>query len=404
MSFGRGLEVIQALIGVQNLNRVFSPVVAYHSPAVDAVGYVEELLFKIVEVPYGVGNPEYEIDISSLLLKIDGNIWISNGYPNSYYCSIALREIGSASKIDLVIYPNEDLGQGLHEVFLAVRDENASLLEYSFSFTQSGFYGVVEDEQNLAEVNLGPRCWDFKLNQVCPHRIVNELCFVDGDMQTVRLNRNVVSKSELKVLVNGGEVQEGEDFVLQIDELSVQPMQKHKLVFFKSFKSESDMVEVTYVTDVSTCPRCHALGYVDDFVVESSGVPRKIQGMEKLVQEAMKILTTSLRSNFYYGWYGTTLVESVGEKSSTLTSVKETQIKIQVSDAMKVLRDMQFQTRNMLRLRDDELLNRVLSVNVETSEADPTAFFVLIEVETRSGMVSELRLGVNNYTFYPRVV
>ena len=209
---------------------------------------------------------------------------------------------------------------------------------------------------------------------------------------TVRLDRSIASQAELQVRINGRLVDPSaaNGFSVQLDELSVHPFQKHKLVFQKSFRSETDLVEVTYVTNQNTCPRCHTLGYLDDLKVYPNMVPKKVSGVEKLIQESMKIVTTSLASNFYYEWYGTNIVSYVGEKASTITRVKEIAIKTQVSDALKVLKDLQIQTRHMLRLQDDEMLDKVTSVYVESSDADPTAFFVNIEAETRAGAVFEI--------------
>jgi len=390
---GRRLERLSVNLGVVEATDYLAPVVAFYTPKSGEVTYIEEFIFKIFELPH---DSPAELNLGSILFMVDGRTWVSKGLPNPNYCSIAASYTGSKGRVNFFVYPNEDLAHGEHEVLLQIEDSNGNRLSHEYSFQQDAThykYGYMGDEETDLQVKkLGARCWDFKLSQSCTHRLVQELHFVDGDLLTVRLDRSIASQAELEVRVNGRLVAPAavNGFTVQLDELSVHPFQKHKLVFKKSFRSETDLVEVTYVTNQNTCPRCHTLGYLDDLKVEPNMSPQKVSGVEKLIQESMKIVTTSLSSNFYYEWYGTHIVDFVGEKSSTITRVKEVAIKTQVSDALKVLRDLQIQTRHMLNLQDDEMLDRVTSVYVESTDADPTAFFVNIEAETLAGAVFEV--------------
>lgn len=167
------------------------------------------------------------------------------------------------------------------------------------------------------------------------------------------------------------------------------------VVFDTPLRSESDFVELSYVTVREECRRCGGSGFENDWRFDMSGHQVEIRDEDLLIQELQKAFYTIRGSNPFHSAYGTGLLEAIGKK---LTVGGFTQNLI-VSDIHQ-----QFNRWQTLKKQQEEAVGqpvtdkefplRLLSVNLQQSAADPTVIFVDITVQNRSNEPIQLTKGL----------
>lgn len=365
----------------------YAPIIIRQDPSEGEVGFFEQLFFLIADPP---DQPNAGLDPSTLSVYVDGRLWITAGAVNTTFARSSLSLSDNSRRMRLALYPVDALADGNHAVRILISDVSGNTLDYTFNFTQL-FTAIFDDVDQNVELNdsfISRPVWDFKLiANDCPHVLPKELHFVDGDMETIRLGRPIASKNSVQLFLNGEKINSNDrlrGWRIVEDELSVQPFIKSKIVFNRSLQSPTDLVEVTYTTFQVTCPRCHSLGVLDDYLLDNFFDPVRVILSEKLVQEMLKIVLTDLESNFRYDWYGTGLVASLGQKISNRRQ-RASRIRIEILDALENLRRIQQRIKDVYDLRDIEILDRVIRVDVNPFPTDPTGFDVEVEAVTLSG-------------------
>jgi len=232
---------------------------------------------------------------------------------------------------------------------------------------------------------------DWRFEKVCDHRIVAEPAALDDDLKTIRFPRPIASKIVF-LRVNGVDVPDGHPrwgFQIFDDELSVPNRRKRKLVINTPSKALDDIIDITYFTYVSFCPKCHALRLHDDFEWEG-GQPILVGDSIKLTQEVKKGVITILGSNPFHTWIGTRIVDRIGEKVVDVRAVKAAildEITVFLEN-YKSVQSKQIQSQQAVTPR--EVFLRVIELKVEpTDPVVPIVFDVLLRFQDATGEVNQ---------------
>lgn len=120
-----------------------------------------------------------------------------------------------------------------------------------------------------------------------------------------------------------------------------------------------------------------------DIAIGSDGDISKIEDIEKLVQDILKMLMTPLGSNVFFPWYGSTLTNSqIGQVFDEV--FRKTAIEQQIRSNLETLQRMQKQQMaDGQKVTPGELLAAIQSVQVNRNVVDPTYFTVAVNVLTK---------------------
>ena len=167
------------------------------------------------------------------------------------------------------------------------------------------------------------------------------------------------------------------------------------IVFDTPLRSTGDVVEITYATLQQDCRRCGGVGVENDWRYTKTGDVIEVRDEALLIQEILKLLYTEAGSNPFHSWYGTSLLDQIGQKLGVGTLVQN----IIVSDIYRAFGRWQSIKRQQeiaigQFVSDSEYPFRLLSVNVQQSSSDPTVFFVSMTVQNRSGQPILIDRGV----------
>ena len=243
--------------------------------------------------------------------------------------------------------------------------------------------------------------FDLKLQTLCDHRVSREEYFVDpGDLTTLRSKKfpemrieRPIANPKVELRRNGWIIPQSHPkfgYTLPYDPNSVEPNRRKMLLFNIPVKSLTDEYELSYYTFAANCRKCNGLRIVDDITFGGTGKVNKVEQEDKLIQDLLKIVITSLKSNPFYEWYGTSLVSLIGSKIVNSTQL-ETRITKEVTTAILNLKQMQ---KNQIAYQDKkidprELILRPIAVSTRQNPNDPTYFEVRAVVQTVAGNTVE---------------
>jgi hypothetical protein len=157
------------------------------------------------------------------------------------------------------------------------------------------------------------------------------------------------------------------------------------IVFDRPLRAFGDFVQLTYTTVQQDCRRCGGLGIENDWRYTKNGNVIEVRDEALLIQEMLKLFFTDEGSNPFHSWYGTRLVDQIGQKVGIGSLVQN----LIVSDIYRAFGRWQSIKRQQevaigQMVSDEEYPFRLLGVNVERSQQDPTVFFVSVTVQNRS--------------------
>jgi phage baseplate assembly protein W len=167
------------------------------------------------------------------------------------------------------------------------------------------------------------------------------------------------------------------------------------VVFDEPLQGFSDWVELDYTTVRQECRRCGGLGVENDWRYSKSGDVVTVQDEALLIQEIQKILYTLVGSNPFHTWYGSSLIDAVGNKISS-TGVVQNLINSEVIRAFRkwqAIKNKQEQEVGQY-VSDEEYPFQLLGVQVTQSQADPTVVLVSITLQNRSSKPIQILRGV----------
>lgn len=126
------------------------------------------------------------------------------------------------------------------------------------------------------------------------------------------------------------------------------------------------------------------LKIIDGDLSISNGDVETVTGSDKLIQDLLKIATTTIGSNPYSPWYGSliskTLIGSYLD-DRIIVSAAQSQLQLAIS-TLQTLQTKQLETRQPMRL--SEQIANILDILVQRSSLDPRLFEVKIKILTRS--------------------
>jgi hypothetical protein len=167
------------------------------------------------------------------------------------------------------------------------------------------------------------------------------------------------------------------------------------IVFDEPLRSDSDFVEISYVTIREECRRCGGVGLEHDWRYDLKGEIILARDEALLIQELQKDFYTILGSNPFHTWYGTQLIEVIGKKmvAGGLAQNLITADLYQAFNRWQSIKRQQEENVGQF-VTDSEFPFRLLSVVLEQSTEDPTVVFVSITVQNRSNKPIELTRGL----------
>lgn len=193
--------------------------------------------------------------------------------------------------------------------------------------------------------------------------------------------------------LRGVDVVPGWTLISDPNTLSDRP--RRLIVFDEPLRGLNDFVEVDYTTERNECRRCGGTGMENDWRYAVNGEVIRVIDEALLIQEIQKLFYTLMGSNRFHDWYGTSLLETVGQKLTPNNFVQN----IIVSDIYQAFRRWQSvkhqqETSVGQAVSDREYPFALTSVNLQQSTKDPTVVFVKVEIQNRSGDPINLERGL----------
>lgn len=229
---------------------------------------------------------------------------------------------------------------------------------------------------------------DIKLQNLCDHQVVGELLSLDDDRRTLRLLSPLSSTSSL-YLSRNEEVLPQAGYSISYETRNTLGI-PYAVLHLTSYEMTEDAVyEASYVTIPDLCPKCYGTQYIDDICLDHSGNPLTVEDTALLAQSVEKIAITRVGSNKYHPWFGSGLGALVGGGTKvTDNAMLLSDVKSALADALRSLLDAQTHHMNVnTNVSSHEVLGRVLSIDVQFSEDDPSIVLAGVSYESRSGKV-----------------
>lgn len=191
----------------------------------------------------------------------------------------------------------------------------------------------------------------------------------------------------------GRQAAPGWSLVRDTSSLDIRP--RRFIVFDEPLLGFTDFAEITYSTIRQECRRCGGLGVENDWRYGVTGEVAQVRDEALLIQELLKLTYTIRGSNPFNQWYGSTLIEQVGRKLSSAGLVQNAI----VSDIYATFTRWQSVKRQQESdvgqfVSDEEYPYRLLKVNLEQSDKDPTVLFVTVTVQNRSTKPIQITRGL----------
>ncbi len=167
------------------------------------------------------------------------------------------------------------------------------------------------------------------------------------------------------------------------------------IIFDEPLKGLGDYAEVNYVTLQQECRRCGGVGIENDWIYGVTGEVIQVVDDALLYQEIQKLIFTVRATNPFFAWYGTSISESIGNKQVAggfLQNTLVTDIYTAFGRWQSIKRQQEENVGQ--NVSDKEFPFRLLSVNLQQSQQDPTVLFINITVQNRSGDPINIERGV----------
>lgn len=191
----------------------------------------------------------------------------------------------------------------------------------------------------------------------------------------------------------GKQVTSGWSLVSDPSTLSDRPTRL--VVFDEPLKDFRPFVEISYNTVRQDCRRCGGLGVEHDWRYGRTGEVSQVRDEALLLQEVQKLFYTTIGSNPFHLWYGTSLIELIGRKQSS-GGVVQNMIIADIYKAFQRWQEIKRQQEEAVgqTVSDEEYPYKLLKVALEQSTSDPTVIFVKMTVQNRSLRPIQLDRGL----------
>lgn len=167
------------------------------------------------------------------------------------------------------------------------------------------------------------------------------------------------------------------------------------IVFDQPVRGTNDYFEINYVTRREECRRCGGTGVENDWRYDTQGEVIKVRNSDLLSQETLKVTYTVKGSNPFHLWYGTGLVEMIGRKISD-RGLMQNLVLSDIQDAFRRWQSIKKQQEEVVGqfVSDSEYPFRLLVVNLEGDDNDPTILYVNAFIQNRSNEPIQITRGL----------
>lgn len=167
------------------------------------------------------------------------------------------------------------------------------------------------------------------------------------------------------------------------------------LIFDSPLKGTQDYVEISYTTIRQECRRCGGLGVENDWRYGRTGEVGQVRDEALLLQECLKAVYTVQGSNIFHTWYGSHIINTIGRKLSSTGLVQN----LIVTDIQESFRRWQLVKKKQEEevgqaVSDAEYPFRLMGINLEQSQRDPTIIYVSVTVQNRSSQPIQIDRGL----------
>ena len=232
--------------------------------------------------------------------------------------------------------------------------------------------------------------YEMQMWSICDHRVHREMYTMswegNSDFRTIRLIQPI-SDQEVRVWYIDKELLQTDvafGWSLAYDEYSVPEDPKTKIVFNRPIKDINGIFEISYSVRQDLCRKCFGLGLLWDHSIDNLGRLRTIVREEKLEQTILKYLLTIVNSNPFYPFIGTSIPNVIKQKITNAQALQE-QVSLDIKLALNRLKNNQINQLDIQILQAEEILDRILLVDVIQDPVDNRIFYINILVSTLAG-------------------
>lgn len=218
-----------------------------------------------------------------------------------------------------------------------------------------------------------------------------------GPSATIFIDSSSTLATALGIPVNrhfrGKKVFPGWALVQKANTLNDRPMRL--IVFDEPLQADLNYLEVNYTTVREECRRCGGLGVENDWRYSVTGEVTQARDEILLIQEVQKIIYTITGTNSFHNWYGTRVVDQIGEKL-VVGGILQNRITSDIYTAFgrwQSIKKQQEETVGQV-VSDEEFPFQLQGVKLEQSKDDPTVLFITVTVVNRSMKPIQLVRGL----------
>lgn len=167
------------------------------------------------------------------------------------------------------------------------------------------------------------------------------------------------------------------------------------IVFDEPLRGYADYVELNYVTLRQECRRCGGTGVENDWLYGGTGEVVQVVDEALLIQEIQKLMFTVKGTNSFHNWYGTDIMDSIGQKVSS-GGLLQNQLVGDIYQAFNRWQSIKRQQEENAGqpVSDQEYPYRLLAVNLQQSQQDPTVMFINLTIQNRSFDPIQIERGI----------
>ena len=175
--------------------------------------------------------------------------------------------------------------------------------------------------------------------------------------------------------------------------LSDRPLRQ--IVFDEPLRADLNYLEVNYTTIREECRRCGGLGIENDWVYGVTGEVTQVRDEILLIQEVQKIIYTVAGTNSFHTWYGTRIIDQIGEKL-VVGGILQNRITSDIYTAFGRWQSIKKQQEETVgqAVSDEEFPFQLQGVTLEQSQNDPTVLFITVTIANRSLKPIQLTRGL----------
>lgn len=177
------------------------------------------------------------------------------------------------------------------------------------------------------------------------------------------------------------------------------PDETGKILKLESPLFNSDpLIQLSYVTDLSNCRRCHGTQIEFDYNITDNSY-ETVQNTDLMAQEFDKFVFTRLGSHFRWSWLGSQLIDRIGSKGSTAAATVNSLITLDISKAFQTYQNIKSQQDSKFPFQavsDSEYPLSLVGINVQVPPQDPTIAIVTTTIVSRSRIPVPLKRMIGN--------